>query len=274
MFVSRPMEYADPLELLEPVRGRFTFGAQQVGRGVLAAVISVGEYALVMAAIANLITATYSLGFQTVLVWRCDIAYLPVAWALLPIVIHFVATTTWIRSMTVRMVRKEQENEDIVRLHRSRQGFSKYLSKPLGWVLREPVISANHAPYMVNGDDEPEVWAVAFNQLAGLMGYTHVIFGLIVFSSLSLIATVDAVRVIARIFASTIMCRLVLIVETAGLRGSLELRKGSGEGMGMGMMMMDSTSRRKEGEEKVDRDEEGMRRKKKAVAAGEAAFGS
>ena len=54
--------------------------------------------------------------------------------------------------------------------------------------------------------------------VALILAYAHWIFGTLVFSSTLFIGTLDAFGVIARYLASALICRMVLLVELAGMR--------------------------------------------------------
>ena len=51
-----------------------------------------------------------------------------------------------------------------------------------------------------------------------MLAYAHWIFGTLVFSSTLFIGTLDALGVIARYLASALVCRIILLVELAGVR--------------------------------------------------------
>ena len=61
--------------------------------------------------------------------------------------------------------------------------------------------------------------AVYLNWVAVILAYAHWIFGTLVFSSTLFIGTLDAFGVIARYLASALVCRMILLVELAGIRG-------------------------------------------------------
>lgn len=79
--------------------------------------------------------------------------------------------------------------------------------------------SANHAKLDQNIGMPDGRLAVSLNWVAVMLGYAHWIFGTLLFSSALFIATLDAFGVIARYIASALICRMILLVEIAGMRG-------------------------------------------------------
>ena len=61
--------------------------------------------------------------------------------------------------------------------------------------------------------------AICLNWVAVILAYAHWIFGNLVFSSTLFIGTLDALGVMARYLASALVCRMILFVELAGIRG-------------------------------------------------------
>ena len=215
VFISRPMDYTDPLELLEPGRGRFSLGRSARKNDLV--LISMAEYVLVATAIANMLAAAYQVGTSTLLIWRCQFSYAPIAWTVLPIVVHLTAAIPWMCSKTVRRLKHGQQAE----LQSTHKQAKTRLSS---WLCTEPIPGAYQNQQLVFSS-KPESWVVVLNNIATLMGFVHIIFGVMVYSSLALISGIDALRIAARFFLSAIICRIVLTVEISGLRGSYTLRE-------------------------------------------------
>lgn len=208
VYISRPMEYADPLEILEPGPGRFTIGRVESAR--LAAAISGAEYSFVALAIVNLLWVSYTLGMQTVLAWKC-IAFMPIAWALVPMVVHVVAATAFRTSKVMR---------------RSDTNLERAKGNVVGrWLRAEYLLCANQTEKILRVDAPGHI-TVALNHLATLMGSVHVMFGIVVFASLLFISLLDATLVFVRYMASILVCRLVLKYEIAGARSTFILERG------------------------------------------------
>lgn len=88
------------------------------------------------------------------------------------------------------------------------------------WLWNEANPSANHAKLEFNIKART---TFCLNWVALILAYAHWIFGTLVFSSTLFIGTLDALGVIARYLASAIICRMILLVELAGIRGAEEV---------------------------------------------------
>lgn len=60
---------------------------------------------------------------------------------------------------------------------------------------------------------------VCLNWAAVMLAYGQLIFGTVVFSSTLFIGSLDAFGVIARYLVSALLCRAIILVEFAGMRG-------------------------------------------------------
>ena len=61
--------------------------------------------------------------------------------------------------------------------------------------------------------------AICLNWIALILAYAHWVLGTLVFSSTLFIGTLDALGVFTRYLASALVCRMILLVELAGIRG-------------------------------------------------------
>ena len=83
------------------------------------------------------------------------------------------------------------------------------------WLWNEANSSANHAKLEFKIETRT---TICLNWVAPILAYAHWIFETLVFSSTLFIGTLDALGVIARYIASAIICRMILLVELAGIR--------------------------------------------------------
>lgn len=87
------------------------------------------------------------------------------------------------------------------------------------WLCNEANPSANHVELEFTTDTPEARIAIYLNWAAVLFAYVHWILGTFVFSSTLFIGTLDSLGVIARYLASALVCRMILFVELAGMRG-------------------------------------------------------
>ena len=172
----------------------------------LAVLLSSAEYGIVSLAIVNLLWVSYTLGIQAVLAWKC-IPFMPVAWVLMPVIIHLIAVITFRTSKAVRLSVAANSCQSIF-------GY---------WVKTEYLLCANQGEWVLK-DEAPGYVTVAVNFLATLIGSIHVIFGIVVFASLLFVSLQDAILVSVRYLASILVCRLVLKFEIAGARGTFRIQ--------------------------------------------------
>ena len=86
------------------------------------------------------------------------------------------------------------------------------------WLWKEANPSANHLKLDLDTGMPETRTAVCLNWVAVILAYAHWIFGTLVFSSALFIGTLDALGVIARYLASALVCRMIMLVEIAGIR--------------------------------------------------------
>lgn len=87
----------------------------------------------------------------------------------------------------------------------------------------EITICANQLP---PGRLSPPVLIMSLSYCCGALGYFHIIFGTMIFSSLLFIMHIDAILCISRLVVSAAFCRLILIMEFEGMKRTQE-RKSS-----------------------------------------------
>ena len=188
-----------------------------------ARILSVVQYVLVIASIANLFQVSIELGSQTVLSWACTLDYGLLAWALIPLAIHLIAAMSYnfeIRRAEKR-IRKEAQNGDTPRSPLMRSLTFLHKRAELSWLAKEFTICANQPKGLESLLKEKKMSskAVFLNCVASLMAFFHLLFGTMLFSSLVFIAVWDIMNsILWRYLLSTAICRLILLVELAGMR--------------------------------------------------------
>lgn len=168
--------------------------------------IGLAEYLVGGGAVANVIQLAYRLGRHAVVVFATDTTYLPPLWTFLAVVIHLSGAL--VLHLRVKVARsKVTGKKQIADTRRGR----------LSWVPDEFVPSAYQTPSKL-------VWRrdhVLFyggSWFLSVLTVTHVIFGTMVFSSLLFFAVRDAIVIVCRYAASSIVCRAVVRLELSGMK--------------------------------------------------------
>ena len=181
------------------------------------------QYVLVIASIANLFQVSVELGSQTILSWACTLDYGLLAWALIPLAIHTVAAASYNFeiSSAEKRIRREAQNGDTPRSPLIRSMTFLHKRAELSWLAREFTICANQPKglELLLKEKKMSPAAVFMNCTASLMAFFHLLFGTMLFSSLVFIAVWDIMNsILWRYLLSTAICRLILLVELAGMR--------------------------------------------------------
>ncbi|KAL9613066.1 MAG: hypothetical protein Q9167_002365 [Letrouitia subvulpina] len=221
VYATRPFAYISPADSLEKdVGNNFVLHKQTPLR---AAMMTIAQYLFLSLAVTNCLLNSVQLGTSTILSWKCQCVIVQSPMRTidvkedysLPFLVIFV---DW----------KEVILLTPINLQTSRRLNQKSTPKgnPSGvlmrWLWNEANPSANHAKPEFNiGTPEARI-AVCLNWIAVILAYAHWIFGTLVFSSTLFIGTLDALGVIARYLASALICRTILLIELAGIRGAVE----------------------------------------------------
>lgn len=230
VYVPRSLTYQSPLALLRPTSSLFRQTRKPVSNrrhGIWVAL----QYAIVAAAVFNVVHKSWQLGLRTVITWKCNTSYMPVLWSTLAAAIHVIAAIGWHSSYAMRRLRNEQ------RQSRRANGASSWLSN-MAHIFRQELTLSIDADTRIhtrkicatdgdtNGkrapeEEEEESWVTIFAmQLADVTSFVHLLFGTLVLSSLMFIATLDAVTVVLRYMASGLLCRFVLLYELSVMRAA------------------------------------------------------
>lgn len=110
-------------------------------------------------------------------------------------------------------------------------------SRILALIKRELLPCASHPDTVFNDRlplSVPSTRAkigILLNCFAGFLSCMHLLYGTVVFASLNFVDVLDAVREISmRFLASSVICRLVILVEIAGMRGARLRMVAEGKG--------------------------------------------
>lgn len=237
VFSSRVMSYCDPEEAW-----RNKGSSRLVLNGLnprLGTLLSFLQYTLAMGSVANIFTLVIEISARSILTFDCGDYYKPIVWAVVPIFIHFMATTpyligsklsgglytsTWPQSDSnnTHSSQDDQERSRGVQQTTAKSTHATVSRRIKRYMIRETTICACRPPVSLSSDRKVPLWCVFFNTTASLIGLIHIIFGTIVLSSVYFIRIEIAVYLLARFIISAIICRLILIMEFAGMRTGSE----------------------------------------------------
>lgn len=154
------------------------------------AVLRVSIYMFALAAIANNVHTSVYTDLRTISGWRCGAIMMPLAWSGLAAVVH---------SMGMIAIRVHLENE-----------------------YRLPIMPAVQSTILREGTrSRGRMLCEVLLWLASFLAIIHMVFGILVLSSLIFISTIEALQIFARYAASAVACQLVLLVELTMMRHEL-----------------------------------------------------
>jgi hypothetical protein len=196
VFPMRSFEYQDPIGLLRERRGRL-YPPELTNKGQF--VIMVLEYIIVLAAVANVVTVAQELGVQVSCSFAPHLTYLVLLWAVLNLSIHISGAAALYLRVRVKCQLPCNTLLDYIRIHFTPVSMQR--------------------PHTIEVVPE-SYWFVAINWFTSILTVCHVLYGTLTFSSMLFISVKDSLRVISRLMASVISCRVVLMYELAILRDS------------------------------------------------------
>ncbi|KAL4968357.1 uncharacterized protein BDV14DRAFT_167825 [Aspergillus stella-maris] len=173
----------------------------------LAFLVSAAEYIIIAFAVFNVFYTSWQLGVATVLNFICQSSFMPIIWTSLPLLIHLPAALAFRFNLT--------------------RAAPTRTPGPGSWIWNwnllhsrltsETKLSMNHKP-IPSSMFTASPTVLACHWIATLFGFVHVIFGILIYSSLLFTMTTDAAVILLRYFASALACRFVLIFELAGVK--------------------------------------------------------
>lgn len=230
----------------------------------VACAVSAAEYLLAAGAAANAILTALEIGRKSILAWGCTTQFAPFLWAVLPSVVFGIAgaknyyftmktketTDEEMRRRSSSCRNKDNNNNDnnsALDIRKKPRGFFTailhYISRETTVCANRSKINNNRASQLCRSTTKPQAQAqaqatttakihVAVSHLIDLAiaisGVVHFAFGVAAFSSLQFVTVLDAfVRILFRFALSSLLCRLVVALELAGL--------GVGVGVGVGI---------------------------------------
>ncbi|CAH0057392.1 unnamed protein product [Clonostachys solani] len=166
-------------------------------------------YLLAMGSIANVAELCYRISSRTVFTFATRAGFLIYIWAFVGLTIHLLgALAVHLRIQRAPSSSKRSANEDHMLINHD-DGDRKDRVQVLKSTATSTVLT----------------W------LAALYTTAHVFLGTLLFSSILFVSVNDAIHIVFRFLASTLLCRLIVELETAYVLSRLEVT-GSGEGLG------------------------------------------
>lgn len=169
-----------------------------------AGLLSVAEYVLALAAIANNGQLAYELGVWAVCGFSPSQTTLPALWCVSAVVVHLVG---W-QAMRTRL-------KLVVKRKGSHGG--KKAGVLATWLKAEATPLRYASRTHLEGEAESPVF-LALASLLYVGTAVQTLYGTLIMSSLVFIGVGDATVVVLRYFASTLACRLLVICELSGIR--------------------------------------------------------
>jgi hypothetical protein len=184
----------------------------------LALTISALQYLLAAGSVFNIMNTSIILGERSILSWGCTTNFMPLVWTSAACIVHITAAASYIVARK-RTIGSSKEASTVS--HNNHSTLSGRLSAIYRGLKAESTICANQRKLGYTQEAKVPLAAVFLNVCAGCLGFIYLVLGTLVFSSLQFISVWDIFNeILWRYMVSTVVCRMILIVELAGLRRS------------------------------------------------------
>lgn len=198
----RAFEYHDPIVTLRNRRGHVRVASEHASCWQRAGIVA-AEYALGMAAVANVAELGYRLGIRSVLAFAAPEMFLQLLWTFVATLVHLCGCIAL--RLQVKVVQEPS---------RRTEPLLKRLQR---WLAVEFSPCVFHGPMHLQWKQESYSFLI-ISWCTSTATVIHIVFGTLVFASTLFVSTQDATTVIVRYFASALVCRIVLMYELAGMR--------------------------------------------------------
>ena len=221
--------YQDPVTSLKARDGRLLRRFLSALSPIRSISVVIVEYLLILAAIANVITASYYAGLWSISTIACTNAHSPMLWVGLTLHIHISG-----------MLALALQAETILDTMQRGRPKTRWLER----LRHEFTPCVSHEKLVLKPKDESYSFVFA-SWFASLATVVHLLFGTVAFSSLAFIGEFcpsnaffcdqknsqlmlihglgfsDSFKIISRMIASAVVCRAVLMFELAGMRNAM-----------------------------------------------------
>ena len=205
----RTYEYDDVFEILKTNEN-----PRQDTKSFLRKVLEVvAGYLLAIGAILNVAVVSYELGQKALFNFACNQATLASVWAFLAVLVQIFGCVAF----QLRFQRNDY----------SRNGGQHNSSRFAQRLRNEFSPCSTHAPGYIGQKSTTFLFLFLFHALSWFTAagaVAHILFGTLVFSSLTFISVNDALPVATRYVVSAIVCRAILMFELAGMRQTTDVR--------------------------------------------------
>ncbi|VBB87066.1 Putative protein of unknown function [Podospora comata] len=231
VYFGRAFEYHDPAQILHDHPSRLPQWRPSMWYYKLS--ISMAEYIIALAAIANIATLNWEPGVKATCTLWTNRTFGPTIWALLGLVVHIFGTIGlrlrvcgWRgpKKEVLEAARRKEESAFHIRERLAPAGgwISSIPRRLLGLLKTEPIPSASEGyDVRIVTFQESKLFLVAA-WVGSMATVLHIIFGTLIFSSTIFVGVEDALSIVGRYMASVSICRIILMYELAGLRESVE----------------------------------------------------
>jgi hypothetical protein len=175
--------------------------------------IQVAEYALAGGMLANTVQVSLYVDYRTISGWRCSWMYLPMSWAMSGGLAHLIGI------VAIRFRKGTSPKSS----NNSPKSLTILAKKR---VLRLLVAPSNHWKCIVNSQNQ--VMSEILFLLASLASILHMVFGVLVFSSLIFVGVLDTLPIVIRYGTSAAICQAILLLELASMRLDIQREEVSG----------------------------------------------
>jgi hypothetical protein len=211
--LGRIFSYDDPFAALKrAVKGQPLLRSSTHSNRLQQTIILLLEYLFALAAICNIVYISVDLGFRSVLSWACTTNYTPLIWVLAPGSIHLVGAAAFHKiHKAVRNPSPSPEslpNGGHARVRRFWHSFKEFTT------------CYKHTQRTIEAE-APGFVTIMLNNFAQVLVILHILVGTIIFSSCQFLRFIDAVPVIARYAASSLVCRFINAYELRGMHARL-----------------------------------------------------
>jgi hypothetical protein len=178
-----------------------------------------------MGAICNNILASFELGTKAVLSWSCIGWAYPLGWSVAPGLVH-LAAAVGIFQMTYLASRRNR-SVSVTEAPSSTQTGGWWRRTVIRLLSAEGQLCVNRpAPFQTFPDQcPPDTYFGVFcaSVVANVLSAAHLIYSTLVLSSMLFISEWDVIPLAARYAISTMVCRVILAYEIAGMKKSRKL---------------------------------------------------